>query len=88
MTEWGVFLVISALLGFMAAVIKPIIKLNTTMVRLIDSVNSLDESLESLTASNSNTHKRLWDELEDHDNKLNSHETRLQIIENEREVKR
>lgn len=81
MTEWGVVLVIVTLLGFVSGIITPLIKLNTAIVKLIDSVNALDKSLGNLIESNTKTHKRIWDKLDEHDDKLNKHDTRLAVIE-------
>lgn len=81
MTEWGVVLVIVTLLGFVSGIIAPLIKLNTAIVKLIDSVEALDKSLGDLTKSNTRTHKRIWDKLDEHDDKINDHETRLQLFE-------
>ena len=81
MTEWGVVLVIVTLLGFVSGIITPLIKLNTAIVKLIDSVNALDKSLGDLIESNTKTHKRIWDKLDEHDDKLSRHDTRLAVIE-------
>ena len=46
MTEWGVFLVIGALLTFLGTTLPPIIKLNTTITRLnviVDRVEQLQK---------------------------------------------
>ena len=81
MTEWGVVLVIVTLLGFVSGIIAPLIKLNTAIVKLIDSVEALDKSLEDLIESNTRTHKRMWDKLDEHSDKINEHETRLTLVE-------
>lgn len=80
MTEWGVVLVIVTLLGFVTGIITPLIKLNTAIVKLIDSVEALDKSLGDLVESNTRTHKRIWDRLDEHSDKLNEHETKLIVI--------
>lgn len=80
MTEWGVVLVIVTLLGFVSGIIAPLIKLNTAIVKLIDSVEALDKSLEDLIESNTRTHKRIWDRLDEHSDKINEHETKLTLI--------
>lgn len=80
MTEWGVVLVIVTLLGFVSGIITPLIKLNTAIVKLIDSVNALDKSLGDLIESNTRTHKRIWDKLDEHDDTLGKHETRLAVL--------
>lgn len=81
MTEWGVVLVIVTLLGFVSGIIAPLIKLNTAIVKLIDSVDALDKSLGDVIESNTRTHKRLWDKLDEHSDKINDHETRLVLVE-------
>lgn len=81
MNEWNVFLVIVAVVSFIVAVCGPMLKLNTTMTKLIDAVTYLEESLEKMSSANSKTHERLWKELDYHDEKLHDHETRLKLIE-------
>lgn len=54
MTEWGVFGVITALAAFGVSIVTPIIKLNTSIVRLIDRLNRLDEGVDELTEKNQN----------------------------------
>lgn len=85
MSEWGVFLVIVALIGFVSAIVAPLLKLNTAIVSLIDSVDALNKSFDELTKSNTSTHKRIWDRLEGHEQKINDHETRLKLIEDKKE---
>ena len=80
MTEWGVVLVIVTLLGFVTGIITPLIKLNTAIVKLIDSVEALDKSLGDVVESNTRTHKRIWDRLDEHSDKLSEHETKLTVI--------
>lgn len=81
MTEWGVVLVIVTLLGFVSGIVTPLIKLNTAIVKLIDSVDALDKSLGDVIESNTRTHKRMWDKLDEHSDKINDHETRLVLVE-------
>lgn len=83
MTEWGVVLVIVTLVGLFSGILAPIIKLNTAIVKLIDSVNALDKSLSALNESNTRTHKRIWEKLDEHNDKINNHESRLLLIEKE-----
>lgn len=84
MTEWGVVVVIITLLGFISGIVTPLLKLNTSIVKLLNSVDALDKSLGNLIESNARTHKRLWDRLDEHDDTLNKHETRLAVIEKEK----
>lgn len=81
MTEWAVVGVIITLLGLVAAVVKPLVSLNTTLTKLSDSVATLDKNITALTTDNTASHARIWGELNAHDEKLNDHETRLTIME-------
>lgn len=81
MTEWEVFGVITALAAFGVSIVTPIIKLNTSIVRLIDRLNRLDEGVDELTEKNQKSHGRMWDHMEEQDRKLNDHEMRITILE-------
>ena len=81
MDRWEVFLTIGTLVTFLLAIGGPMLKLNTTLTKLIDKADSLEKTFEKTQTSNHNVHERMWNELEDHENKLNDHETRLQLME-------
>lgn len=81
MTEWEVFGVIVALTAFAISIGTPIIKLNTSITRLIERLNMLDEGMDELTEKNHKSHERIWVHNEEQDNKLNDHETRITILE-------
>lgn len=80
-TEWEVYLVIVSLVGFAIAVGTPIIKLNTSITRLIDRLNNLDESMDELTVKNSKSHERLWNHNEKQDELIKDHEKRIIVLE-------
>lgn len=81
MTEWGVFLVIVALLTFIITVTTPIIKLNTTITKLDDSVKILNESFKRFDESNNESHRRIWLKVDEHGEKLGEHEGRIKALE-------
>lgn len=81
MTEWTVFLVITVLFGFVAAVMAPIIKLNTTITELNGTMERLREKLDDLTTDNKDAHKRMWTKLDSHEAKLDDHEIRIKLVE-------
>lgn len=85
MNEWTVVTVIVTLVGLGAAVIRPLISLNTSITRLTDIVNELEKNISGLTVKNSEAHGRIWEKIEQHDDTIYSHETRLQLIENSSE---
>lgn len=81
MDKWEVFLVISALVGFLIAVVGPILKLNTTITKLIVTMENFETRFDKMDDSNSKSHGRIWNELEKHDEVLSDHETRLHDLE-------
>lgn len=60
---------------------KDMIRLNTTLTKLNDKFDTLDERLTDVSASNHASHRRLWEHEEMQDSKLHDHETRIQILE-------
>lgn len=58
-----------------------LIRLNTTLTKLNDKFDTLDERLTGVSESNHASHRRLWEHEEMQDSKLHDHETRIQILE-------
>lgn len=83
MKEWDVFLVIISLVGFAIAIGAPVLKLNTSITKLIVKLDNLDEKLDDLTESNRKAHERIYHWLERHDKELGDHDTRIKILEKE-----
>lgn len=81
MNEWTVVSVIVTLVGLGAALVRPLIGLNATITRLTVAVNVLETNISGLAAKNSESHTKLWDRVEEHDDILNAHGTRLAMIE-------
>ena len=81
MSEWTVFLALTALVGFGVTIITPILKLNTTITKLTTIVDLVKDNLRELTTDNSEGHKRLWDKTNEQDRLLADHEGRIKIIE-------
>ena len=81
MSEWTVVTVIVTLAGLGAAVIKPLISLNGTITRLTEVVRRLEENLGELAEKNSRSHERLWERVNEHEDELGRHETRLAVLE-------
>ena len=63
MTEWGVVGVIVVLLGLLGTVTAPMIRLNTTLAKLNDKFDTLDERLTDVSANNHASHRRLWGDV-------------------------
>lgn len=81
MDKWEVFLVLGEVVALIVLVGGPILKLNTTITKLMVKLEELTESYNKSESSNTKAHARIWDKLDEHDDKFADHETRLQLIE-------
>lgn len=79
--NWSVVEVIIALVGLFFVVAKPLIENGKTMEKLIVSMDNLSSDLKELEKNNTNTHKRLFNKLDEQEEKLDGHEVRIKIIE-------
>lgn len=79
--EWTVVTVIIALVGFVAAVIKPIVNLNSTIVKLTTVVDNLKEDMDGFGTKNTESHRRIWEKNNQQDETLDDHEKRITTIE-------
>jgi peptidoglycan hydrolase-like protein with peptidoglycan-binding domain len=84
MQEWDVVGVIAALAALFGAMIAPIVRLTRAITRLTATMESMEKSVEDLTANNRSAHERLWRHEQAQDEKLCDHETRLRVIEEDR----
>jgi hypothetical protein len=80
-TEWGVFGVIVALIGFAAAIIKPIVTLNTSITTLKNAIDALGKELEKQNEENRDSHDRLWRHDDKQDEQIADHEKRITVLE-------
>jgi cell division protein FtsL len=85
---WEIFVGIAALVSFMIAVITPMLKLNNTITKANDHLESLQSALNDFKTSNEKSHKRIWDhndeqdkKLEELDNRVDKHDIKLAGIE-------
>lgn len=81
MTEWGVFGVISAIVVFGVCIGAPLLRLNSTITRLSVVLDIFRKQVDEDKKTNAEEHVALWDKDEAQDERLNDHETRLQLIE-------
>lgn len=81
MTEWGVVLVLIAVVGLVITILTPAIKLNTSVTKLATLVDSLNSKLSAMESNNSEAHRRIWGELDSQRETLTSHETRITVLE-------
>lgn len=81
MMEWEVVGVIIALIGLFSAVGAPVIRLNTSITKLIENLDNLKNEVETVTKHNTDSHRRLWLKNEEQDSRLNDHESRIRVLE-------
>lgn len=86
--EWTVVGVLVTLIGLAVSVGRPIIKLNSTITRMNALLESIDRRLTALErgsqdqqAKASEAHRRIWKHIEENDDKIADHETRLKLLE-------
>lgn len=89
MTEYQVIGVIVTLVGLGVAIITPIIKLNTNIVRLTVAVDDLNAAHSKMDRDNEAAHKQLHERInhrkkenEELDERVSDHERRIGILEN------
>ena len=78
---WEIFLGIVALVGFITAVMTPIIKLNTSITKLNSALELLQISMNRIESDNTEGHRRIWNHNESQDNIIKNHEKRITDIE-------
>lgn len=81
MNEWGVVGVLIALAGFGVTVVKPLLALNTSIVKLTTRLDQVMERLEAVSERNTRSHDRLWKKNEEQDAALDDHEHRIIVLE-------
>ena len=87
--EWGVVGVLVTLIGLGAAVIKPMLSLNTAIVKLTEAVNSLKEDIAGIKKEmgefvngNHASHVRIHNRIDECSDKLRDCEARIKELEN------
>lgn len=88
MSEWGVVAVLVTLIGLFLSVGKPIITLNSNIVRLNCSINELHkeqedqkEALKQQKEKAHDAHARIWEHEKEQDEQLKDHSQRLDKLE-------
>ena len=79
--EWTTVTVLIAVVGLIATVLTPAIKLNTSVTKLATLVDSLNNKISTTESNNSEAHRRIWNELDGQKETLNQHETRITVLE-------
>ncbi len=81
MTEWGVVGVLVVLVGLGVTVVKPLLELNASIVKLTARLDQLTGSLSEISDRNAKSHDRLWKHNQEQDGVLDDHERRITVLE-------
>ena len=70
MNEWSVVTVLVVLVGLLATLVKPIVKLNTSLEKNTLATEVLTETIKDNEIRNKEEHGEIWEELDEHDRRL------------------
>ena len=79
--EWTVITTLAVLVPLGIAIVAPIVKLNKTIATLAVTVDNLGKTVAGIEAKNNKSHDKMWCRLDEHDDALSSHETRITVLE-------
>ena len=79
--SWEIFLGIVALVGFCITIATPLMKLSKIMTELNVNMLNLNQAMNTLTANNTESHRRIWACNNEQNEKLENHEKRITTIE-------
>ena len=82
--EWTVVTVLIALVGLGGAVVRPLLALNASIVKLTARLDQLTDSLGEVSERNTRSHDRLWKKNDELDAALEDHEHRITVLEERR----
>lgn len=81
MTEWGVVGVLVVLAGLVVTLVTPMLKLNTTMTRLVTLVEEISRRLEVVENTIPSEHRNMNEHIGQIEKQVNKHETRITVLE-------
>lgn len=73
--------IVGCLVTLGTVLVKVTNKLTQTLTALDDTINNLQKELGEFKTHNKESHLRIYDRLEVHDEKLSDHETRIHDLE-------
>lgn len=84
MDNWNVFLAVGEIIAFLAVLLPPAVKLARAMTKLEETISATAAQLAEYKTDNTAAHKRIWDKVDEHDEKLTDHDKRITILEHEK----
>ena len=85
MEKWDIVAVIIALVGLFGAIVAPIVKLTRAITQLTFAVETMEKDVTALTAENRAGYERIWDHEAEQDKQLADHETRIRVMEEDKQ---
>ncbi len=76
---WEIFLGIVALVGFIGSIGLWISKLSKILAVLETTVSALSEAIKDFKNSSKETHKEMYDKLDDHETRITKLETKAEM---------
>lgn len=73
--------IVISLIGLALSIIGAAWKICEKLTANTDAVKALTERMDRTESNNEKDHTEMWDKIEHHDDAINDHETRLQILE-------
>lgn len=97
MNEWDVILALVVVIDLFLTVYNPMSKntkentkamteLNITMKTTNQRLENFEKQLAELETKNHDSHRRIWDHIDEQDVRIQDHESRIKILELEKEI--
>lgn len=80
---WEIFVGLTVVIGFIITVSKPVFQIAKTLATLNLNFINLKETITNIVTENTESHKKLWDSLDNAFEKIDDHEKRLVQAETE-----
>lgn len=73
--------IVLSLIGLALSIVGAAWKLCEKLTANTDAVKALTERMDKQESNNDKDHNEMWDKIEEHDDAIGDHETRLQLLE-------
>lgn len=78
--SWIVVLSIGTLVGLFLAVGNPIIKLNSTITKLMTRLTAIESNIDKFTVSNKDSHRRIHERIDEVEDNLSEVKEEVEIL--------
>ncbi len=84
MNEWGIFVVVATVVGFIITVSTPITKLTKSITELNCNITSLDEKFEEIAKRTTANDEKVWKKIDTHEQRITENEKKLAVMSAEK----